>query len=150
MNKIKFVDLNHNLVEKVRELGIEAHCQDYFMFALSVPRHVLMTASNPSYTLGGGIDAIFKSNFPLYCEAKQYHQSEMERIGNICFCVTVNENLKADKETVKKALQFAIGNTFEGETLLIHGAGCGIGGLKDDEFIEVLKEINPHVRGEDE
>jgi hypothetical protein len=146
--KIKFCDLNHNLVDRVRELGIEAYCEDYFMFALSVPRHVLVTASNPNYTFGGGIDAIFKSNFSLYCEAKQYRRSEMERIGNICFCVTVGDDLKATKEQVKKAIQFAIDNTYEGETLLLSGVGTGIGGLSEDTFCEILKELLVHpIRG---
>lgn len=138
---IKFVDLNNNLVEKVRVLGIDAICADYFTIAYKTLRPVLMTASNPHWSMGGGIDYLFTEHFPKLCQYKKVVGGEMERRMNICFCITVNEHLKTDKETVKKAIQFAIDNTYEGETLLIHGAGTGIGGLKEDELVEILSEL---------
>ena len=48
------------------------------------------------------------------------------------------------KEQVKKAIQFAVDNTYEGETLLLSGVGTGIGKNNDfteDDFVEVLKEL---------
>lgn len=141
MKKLKFVDLNHSLVEKVKDIGVEAECGDYFMTALSIPRHVLMTASNPNYTFGGGLDFYFRKHFPLYCEQKQFKKTGMERIGNIVFAETVDENLKATKEQVKKAVQFALDNTYEGETLVLSGVGTGIGCMSEDKFVEILEEI---------
>lgn len=141
MKKFKFIDLNNSLVEKVREIGVEAICADYFNTALSIPGHVLMTASNPNYTFGGGLDFYFRKHFPFYCEQKQFKKTGMERIGNIVFAETVDENLKATKEQVKKAIQFALDNIYEGETLLLSGVGTGIGGLSEETFIEILKEL---------
>lgn len=92
---IKFVDLNHSLVEKVKALGIKAVCNDYFVEAYRVKRPVLMTASNPMWTFGGGIDATFKKHFPELVRWKQIVGGEMERRANIIFAITVDENLQA-------------------------------------------------------
>jgi hypothetical protein len=139
MKHLIFCDLNHSLVEKVKAIGVEAVQNDYFNQSLDTDRAVLMTASNPYYTMGGGIDMQFSKNFPLYCNEIQHLSSGNHRIGNICFCVTVGTDYKATKEIVKNALEFAWANTYDGETLLVHGAGCGIGGLAHDDFIEILK-----------
>ncbi len=138
---ILFVDKNRDLVDEVIILGIQALCDDYFQAAQKVKNPVLMTASNPLWTFGGGIDAEFRRRFPKIIEQKMRRQEWMERKGNICFCVTVDSNLKATKQTVKKALQFALRKTKNDETLLIHGAGTGIGGLSIHEFIDVLLEV---------
>jgi hypothetical protein len=103
-----------------------------------------MTASNPLWSFGGGIDAGFLQEFPNIVELKQHKGGDNERIGNICFTQTVGHDYKATREIVKKALEFAIENTKEDETLLISGLGCGIGGNKlfgADELCEVLQEV---------
>jgi hypothetical protein len=144
MKNLKFVDLNRTLVNKVQALGIEAKCADYFLESCRTPRPVLMTASNPNFTMGGGIDWHFKENYPHLVKFKQAKGGENERIGNIIFAVTVNEDLKADRETVKKAIEFALQETAENETLLLSGVGTGIGAngnFTEDDFIEVLKEL---------
>ena len=142
MRKITFCDLNHSLVSKVEKLGIKAVQNDYFNESLDTLRPVLMTASNPYFTMGGGIDVQFSKNFPLYCREIQHLATGNYRIGNVCFCVTVGSDYKATKEIVKSAIEFAWANTYDGETLLIHGAGTGIGGLSEDTFVEILKELN--------
>lgn len=141
MTNIKFVDLNSNLVKMVSELGIESICSDYFLEAYKTPRPVLMTASNPRFTFGGGLDYIFTEHFPKLCQFKQIKGGEEERIANICFCITVGDDYKANKEIVKNAIQFAIDNTDENETLILSGVGTCIGGMSNDEFIKILKEI---------
>lgn len=146
---IIFCDLNNSLVEKVRAVGIESYHDDYFRRASEIQRAVMMTASNPQFTFGGGIDAIFTENFPYYCQLKKMRRVRgMERIGNIVFAITVNNDYKADKETVKKAIQFALDNTYEGETLVLSGVGTGIGGLSEDDFVEILSSItSPNEEG---
>lgn len=141
MRKVIFVDLNNSLVEKVKLLGIESYNYNYFIQALHTERPVLMTASNPYWSFGGGIDAMFAQQFPELVKYKQVKQGGNERIMNICFVVTVDEHLKATKESVKSAIQFALDNTEEGETLLLSGVGTGIGGLSQESFVGVLREV---------
>lgn len=144
MSKIKFVDRNLTIVKKVSALGIEAKHEDYFREARNTKNAVLMTASNPMWTFGGGIDYGFKVNYPDLVAEKQYKGGDNERIGNICFVQTVGHDYLATKEIVKNALEFAIKNTRKNETLLISGCGTGIGKNKDftyDTFCELLKDL---------
>jgi len=141
MCRIIFCDLNSHLVEKVRELGIESYCDDYFRKSTEIPRAVLMTASNPQFSFGGGIDAKFAKYFPYYCQMKQLRGGGNERIGNACFTVSVNNDFRATKELVKNAIQFAIDNTGEDETLVLMGIGTAIGQMTPDDFLEILKEL---------
>ena len=142
--RIKFVDRNLSLVNQVSSLGIEAKHEDYFREARNTKNAVLMTASNPLWTFGGGIDAGFKENYPDLVSKKQYKGGDNERIGNICFTKTVGHDYLASKEIVKQAIEFAIANTKKNETLLISGCGCGIGrnsAFDGNTFCEVLKEV---------
>ena len=141
MTNLLFIDNRLSIVEKVREAGFEAIHGDYFDEALKIPRHVLCTASNRSFTYGGGLDRHFLENFPLYCSEKQKRTGTNERIGNICFVISVNGNLQANDDLVREALTFARDNTFEGETLCLSGIGTGIGFLNETRFIEILQEV---------
>lgn len=142
MLNIIFVDFNESLVKKVSALGIESHHSDFFTFAYNhVERPVLMTASNPFFSMGGGLDWEFAKQFPKLCEYKRNKGTGMERIMNVCFTITVDDRLKATKESVRSALKFAIENTHEGETLLLSGVGTGIGGISEEDFISALKEV---------
>lgn len=136
-----FIDLNKELVDKVSKLGIKAIHGDYFKESLKVKNAVLMTASNPFFSMGGGIDAKFKQYFPFYCEVKAWKPRQMERIGNIIFAITVDDKLNATPEMVEKALRFAIENTHKHEELIIMGCGTGIGGLDNGSFVEILKKV---------
>jgi hypothetical protein len=140
--RIIFVDLNKSLVEKVKKLNIEATCADYFLESARTPYPVLVTASNPNFTFGGGIDYHFKKNFPFYCQYKQQKGGGNERIGNINFCITVDENYKSNREMVKKAIEYSLTNLLENETLVLSGLGTGIGGLSEDEFVSILEELS--------
>jgi len=137
---LKFIDLNLSLVNKVNELGIESVCADYFVESAKTQKPVLMTASNPNFTFGGGLDYYFKKNYPFLCHFKQAKGGGNERIGNICFIISVDENLKGNKELVKEAIHFGLNNTLGEETLCLSGIGTNIGGMTEDEFIDILKE----------
>lgn len=141
MTKLLFVDNRKSIVDKVKELGIKAIHGDYFIESAKVARHVLCTASNRSFTFGGGIDRQFLESFPFYCELKQTRQGMNERIGNICFVISVDGSLNSNKGLVKEALQFAIKNTAKDETLCFSALGTGIGLLSESDFVEVLKEL---------
>lgn len=139
--KIKVVDSKKRLVDAVSRIGIEAVWREYFSEAEQTPNAVLMTASNPAWTFGGGIDLGFKSEFPDLVKKKQRKGGGMERMGNICFCITVDENLRATKKAIRDAIAFAISQTADHEVLLVSGVGTGIGGLSVEEFVEVLEDV---------
>ena len=138
---LKIVDYNQSLIDKVSALGFEGVCGDYLLEAYNTPCPVLVTASNPHWTFGGGIDAEFLKQLPGLCNYKRQKGGSNERISNICFTITVNRELKSDPETIRQALKFAQSTLLEGETLVVCGLGTGIGGLSEDEFIDVLKSI---------
>ena len=137
--QIKIIDLNKELIDLAQSQGYEAIHSDYFREVYNTEKPVMITASNPMWTFGGGIDAEFKKHFPKLCELKQYKGGGMERISNIIFAITVDEHLKATKEQVKKALEFAKTKVGKEETLCLTGLGTAIGGLDIKEFLEVLK-----------
>lgn len=141
MKSILVVDQNEKVVVEAANAGFAALRGDYFARSYQTERSVLMTASNPQWTFGGGIDAEFKRQFLGPVVYKQQFQGDMERIGNICFCITVGGDLKATKEIITSALRFAWANTYDGETLIIPGVGTGIGGLSPKQFAEALKEV---------
>ena len=138
---IKFIDLNQSLVYKVKELGIESICADYFIESLKTDKPVLMTASNPNWTFGVGLDYYFKKNYPFVCHYKQTRGGGNERIGNICFIISVDEKLQGSKKLVKEAIKFGLDNTLDGETLCLSGIGTQIGGTLESDFIEILREL---------
>ncbi len=140
---LKIIDLNKELIEKAQKLGYEAIHGDYFREGYKQEKPVFMTASNPMWTFGGGLDYLISKHFPNLCEIKQIRGGGNERIANLCFTITVDENLKATKETIKSAIEFALENTSADETLCLSGVGTGIGGLSVDEFLEVLEALIP-------
>ena len=140
MKNIIFIDNRSSIVLKVAEKGIQAIHGDYFDLSSKIPRHVLCSASNPSFTFGGGIDRFFHEKFPHYCEIKQLKGGGNERIGNICFTISVSSIIKANDELVRNAIRFAIDNTDDTETLILSGIGTGIGLLNEDKFVEILAE----------
>lgn len=139
--KLLIVDLNKELVSKVKEAGYEAINADYFSIAYQLPFSVLMTASNPRWTFGGGIDYAFSQHFPRLANYKKIKGGGMERIGNIIFTITVDNEIRATSGIVKEAIDFAIANTLEAETLLVSGCGTGIGGMSIQEFIGCLPKV---------
>lgn len=139
--KIKFVDRNKSLVDMVSILGIESICGDYFIEAYKTEQPVLMTASNPFWGFGGGIDGMFMKHFPELCRYKQIKGGGNERIANICFTITVDENLIATEKEVLSAIQFALSHVGQDETLILMGSGTGIGMLSPNQYVECLKKL---------
>lgn len=140
---LKIIDLNRELIDQCQQAGFDAEVGDYFLGAYKTQQPVFVTASNPSLTFGGGLDLQFTKHFPELVRYKQYRGGGNERIANICFCITVNDDLQATKESIRSALEFAIGATRAGETLVLSGLGTGIGGLSVEEFVDVLKDLHP-------
>lgn len=103
------------------------------------PFGVMVSASNPLYTFGGGWDLLIRKWFPIECS--QVKDGVNQRIGNVIFTITVSRDIEASKELVREALKFALGNVKEHETLILTGLGTGIGGLKIEEFVEIFKEV---------
>lgn len=145
MRKFKLIDNRHSLIEKATEAGYDAVQGDYFEEAVRLPHHVLTSASNPHFSFGGGLDVALKHHFPFYCKQKQIRGGGNERIGNMLFLVTVDFKLDSNKQLVRDALIFARNNTLPHETLCICGLGTMIGGLKEEVFIELLKDVFPVV-----
>ena len=139
--KILFVDLSNSLVQKVRDIGIEAICDDYFFTGYKTVKPVFMTASNPRWTFGGGIDFSFVQHFPELCHFKKVKGGDMERIANVVFSITVDNTLKATPEQIEKALKFAIDNTGPDETLILSGIGTGIGCLSEDVLVRIINKL---------
>lgn len=144
MFNLVFCDLNAELVSAVDiHVGIKSVCADYFQVANHTDRPVLMTASNPHFSMGGGLDALFLKHYPLIVNHKQAKGGGMERIQNIVFTITVGRSYRATPEMVEEAIRFAIDNTCDDETLLLSGVGTGIGGMDVDTFVGVLKRCLP-------
>ena len=141
--KIKFIDKNQSLVNKVRKATLhlpfraEVLCDDIFNY-----EGVIVSASNPDFTMGAGLDALIAEKYPEEVKQARKNPNKNQRIGNVIFTITVNEDLKATKSRVIKALKFALFNVKKNETALISGLGTGIGGLDEDEFVWIfLKSI---------
>jgi hypothetical protein len=141
--KIIFIDKNKKLVEKVKKavkhfpIKIECICGDIFK-----QDGVIVSASNPSFSMGGGLDALIKKHYPQECSQVK----KQGQIGNVMFTITVGDDFKATRETVDNALAFAMNeknNLSPDQTLLISGLGTGIGGLDEDDFVWIfLKNLS--------
>jgi len=139
--KILFIDNRASIVEKVKAIGIDAIYGNYFEEILKIDNHVICSASNPQWVPAGGFDRQLSEYFPLYFKQKQRIGGDNQRIGNICFVISVNNRIQSNAELVRKALNFAIDMTGDDETLCIMGIGCGIGNLPEREFVQILADI---------
>ncbi len=145
MNKILIVDLNRQLIQAAKKVGLNAIWGDYFQDIQS--NEVLITASNPKWTFGGGIDAVFAQKYPGLVGEKQDKGGGMERIKNVVFAITVDENYRATKEIVEKAVKFGLYTLKKKEVLRLSGLGTGIGGLSIEEFIDILNSpLNKEIK----
>jgi len=139
--QIKIVDLNRSLIQACKEAGLNAEWADYFSDIQ--PNEILITASNPMWSFGGGIDLSFYNHYYKECRQKQEKGGGMERIGNIVFAITVDETYKATTEIIEKAIRFALSTLKENEVLRLSGIGTGIGGLTPAQFVATIKRIAP-------
>lgn len=138
---ILFIDKNKSLVRRVSKAfwgdkRVHTRSGDIFKH-----KGVIVSASNPQFTFGGGLDAQIKRHYPFECGVASTKKGRNQRVGNVIFTVTVGDDYIATPRLVKKALRFAIANVKEGETLLLTGLGTGIGGLSEDAFVGLLLEV---------
>ena len=140
MKRVLIIDRNWALIEKVRAaitalpptLSVEAKVGDIFE-----EEGVIVSASNPAFSMGGGLDAQIRRRFPDLCAQVDASKGN-QRIESIVFAVTVGEDYRATPELVASALSFALSSLKDGERLLVSGLGTGIGGLREDEFVRLL------------
>ena len=139
--KIVFIDKNESLVAKVKKavkylpFKVTAKCGDIFK-----EKGVIVSASNPMFSMGGGLDALIAEKYPKECGDIDRKEGD-QRHGNVIFAVTVGEDFKATRELVESALNSALDCTEKDETVLISGLGTGIGGLDEDDFVWIFLKV---------
>jgi len=140
MKKIIFIDKNKRLVNKVKkalgECKIQVKCGDIF-----AQGGVIVSASNPDFTMGGGLDYLIAQKYPKECIEARKTPNKNKRIGNVIFTITVDDKLKSNYKLVKKALSFAKKSLKKNETLLVSGLGTGIGRLSYKDFASIFVEV---------
>lgn len=100
--RILVVDRNRSLIAKVSkalkylplDVPIEAKTGDIFSY-----EGVIVSASNPLFTMGGGLDAQIAERFPDAC-AQVIPSAGNQRIGNVICTITVDEKLHASRTLV--------------------------------------------------
>jgi hypothetical protein len=142
---VLFADKNPSLVSKVAALFHTLSTEDGVPYLgvvegeVKLPFGVLVSASNPDFTMGGGWDACIVKWFPFEVFQAQQNKGKNQRIGDVIFTVTVGRDLRATKELVEEALRFALSNVKKDELLVLTGLGTGIGGLSEDTFVALLE-----------
>ena len=135
MKKIYIRDLNEGLIEKIKSLDFPS----YTNFDIAVgdaitlwqeTDAVIVSASNPSFTMGGGLDADIKALRP---DDRPTHTNHL--IGDVLYCITVDESLQSNYDLVFAAIRDA--NTLDRD-VIITGLGTGIGHLHTDTFCRAL------------
>jgi len=131
MNKIIFTDLNEKLVTKVKKIHKETinntHCEliavnlDVLKTKKKYPNALIITASNPDFNMGGGLDAFKFTN-------------------NLFFIKSCDENLKTNKKIIQRAL---LGVYFASRKndIIITGIGTQIAGLSINDFLDEYKKF---------
>ena len=140
--KLIFVDKNEQLINEIKNLKMfQAHVWNIRDYAKD---NVIVTCSNPNFTFGGWVDAVIKELYPEECKQKQEKKGGNERIGNVIFTITVDENIRSSKMLVLKALRSVFQLAKEEENVVITGLGTAIWWLNIEDFISVLKDFLPN------
>jgi len=136
---IIFCDLKKDLCHKVAKAikdnslkGIKVEQGD-----IMKKRGLIVSASNPSFTMAGGLDALIAKKYPKECERARKHPNINQKINNVIFTVTVDNSLTADGDKIAYALGF-IKAYAKNNRVLLSGLGTGIGGMDEDTFVEIL------------
>jgi hypothetical protein len=146
MNKIIFCDKNKELLEKAKTVFGEVGTIDNIHSELIVdnsgdilkckkkyPEAKIVTASNPDFSMGGGLDLILKNEYPEQCNGLR----EFKITKDLFFVISVNKDLKATKKIIRRAL---LGVYFcsRKNDIILTGLGTGIGGISSEAFLEEL------------
>ena len=135
---ILFSDLNQELCKKIEDLGlvIKVFNQDVFKTKSEYPLAKIITASNPQFSAGGGLDLALKIAYPIeWVQAK-----EGLITTNLCFVISVDKKFRATKELIRLALGRVLVYSKRFDVILT-GLGTGIGGLSFDVFVGLVKEL---------
>lgn len=144
--KIVFVDKNKWLVEKVRELfeklwdwnwmEFSTHCWDVFDYKKKNPDFKLCTASNPKFSMWGGLDFAIKKNYPNECD----NLKEFVWTDNLFPIITVDDNIESSRSIIKRALAwiYAYRDKFN---FIITGIGTAIWWLDESILLEELVNL---------
>jgi len=145
MNKIIFCDKNKELVEKVKQVFDESinntHCKlivsnknDVLKTKKNYPDALIVTASNPSFKMNGGLDKVLYDNFTEQCKDAR----EFKFTKDLFFTISCNNDIQSSREIIKRAL---LGCYFASRKhdIILTGLGTSIAGLSEDNFIKELK-----------
>ena len=123
------------MVSKSNLSGLWISSTDDIFF--DAPRYnaLIATASNPSFTMGGGLDLQIARRFPDDI-ANLWHGKVTEHLLGI---VSVNDELEATEEIIRFALQTIV-RASKTRNIVFTGIGTGIGGMENEKFIQLLKE----------
>lgn len=135
--KILFVDMNNRLCDMVSQLNM---C-DVICWDILEQEWVIVTASNPSFTMWWGLDRAIANKYQSICNRKKTKKWGNERIANIIFTITVDDNIQATPELVSDAIEFAVKNTQDSETVLLSWLGTWIWGLPEKTFVNILSDV---------
>ncbi len=142
--KLIFCDLNKELKKKVKKVFEEEanniHSElivsntDLLKTKKKYNNALIVTASNPMFTMGGGLDKVIKDKFGKQCE----NAREFKFTKDLFFTITCDENIKSTRKMIKRAL---LGVYFANRKndIILTGLGTSIAGLSDDEFITELR-----------
>ena len=147
MKKLIFCDLNKSLTKKVETLFKKYNCNNKWNLELQAINWdifetqknlwgKIVTASNPMFTFGWWLDWLIKDKFPEEIkEAKEFTVTD-----NLFFTITVDKNIKATKEIVKRALIwiFVHSNHYN---LIFSWLWVSIWWLPIKDFILILEQI---------
>ncbi|NCN87228.1 hypothetical protein GW932_05330, partial [archaeon] len=87
------IDFNKSLISKAKKLKINSQTGDIIKFHRDNPDTILCSASNPNFTMGGGLDAQIDYHFPEECKKLRKGKNQIK--GNIAFIISVNDKIKA-------------------------------------------------------
>ena len=130
MKKIIFCDMNESLVKKVDTLfkkfetnkwniNFYTHYGDIFEYQKE-NGGLISTASNCSFSMGGGLDAQISMKFPKEVkEAKEFNITD-----NLFFTITVDSYIKATEKIIERALIGAFG--YSEKEIIRSGFGTSI------------------------
>jgi len=144
--ELTFVDKNKSLVKKVKELfesvenktsfTLDTYCWDVFEYKKKNTDFKICTASNPSFSMGGGLDWAIKKKYPEECN----NLKEFVVTNNLFPLITVDSNIKTDRQIIRRCLAGIFAYRYK-YNLILTGIGTAIGWLYENILLEELKRF---------
>lgn len=144
---LTFCDKNKELVKKVKQL-FKDNKDNKAGFELKISKFndvfeeqeknggLICTASNPKFSMGGGLDKQIKDKFNL----KEEEIKEFQATDKIFPIVTVDDSIQSDKQIIRRALSGMFLYRYRYNYILT-GIGTAIGGLDEEIFLQELEYI---------